>query len=128
MKYALLSLLFLLYTEVSAQTEHNFEQEPQNTDCHQLPEKFDSAANAIELISKATHRYTETLKISRYRSPRKLEYYSCDGELGYVIAYIDDTEVKVFIGISADTWNTLINSDDPINSYQLIEQNHESIN
>lgn len=113
---------------IQAQVEHNFEMEPSNTNCHELPEKFDSPSQAMDAVEKSTFRFTQSIKISRYHSPKAAFYYSCDGKAGYMIVTLKDDSRKIYKSIPQEVWDQFANTNDPIGYYASnIEKKYESI-
>ncbi|UII32935.1 KTSC domain-containing protein [Fulvivirga ulvae] len=129
MKYIAITIFLLLISIcMQAQVEHNFEMEPSNTNCHELPEKFDSPTNAINAIEKSTFRFTQSIKISRYHSPKAAFFYSCDGKTGYMIVDLKDGSREVYTIIPQEVWDEFANTNDPIGYYSThIEKNYENL-
>lgn len=117
MKLVLIAIaLCALNSFTQAQVEHNFEMSPEKTDCHLL-ELTDSKADNIAAIKNANYRLKENLKLSRYYSPKNLDFYSCDGKFGYLIAEMQGSLV-LHMNIRTTLWDSLTNTDDPIGFYQ----------
>ncbi|WP_350108703.1 hypothetical protein [Fulvivirga sp.] len=112
----ILGLLLSLSAQAFGQVEHNFEMSPENTDCHELTLTSVVKKN-IELIRNTTFRVKEEMKVSRYYVPTKIEYFSCDGVIGYMIAHEHDS-VKLYKEVRKTLWDSLTNTNDPINFYQ----------
>lgn len=111
-----------------AQVEHNFEMEPLKTDCHELPSHFESPEKAVEILESATFRLQESIKISRYRSPRAARFYSCDGNTGFLIVEETGEDQVVYVAVSQDIWSRFVNSNDPITYYESeIKNKYETI-
>lgn len=117
MRLILIILIVSISTIARAQLEHNFEVEPSNTNCHELPEMFTSQSQAINSIENATFRTRQTIKISRYQSPRSAVFYSCDGKTGYMIVDINDKLREVYSNVPQEVWSQFINTNDPIGFY-----------
>ncbi len=121
MKSAVLLSLLLIGTIglVLAQDKHNFKMEPTKTDCHNIVDLDEvTLDSALQILSKAEFRLKEELQISRYRSPRQLDYLSCEGDNGYLIAKEDEDKTVIFQNVPKKLWDSLSNSKDPINLYQ----------
>lgn len=128
MKHAIVILCMVISSCIQAQVEHNFEMEPSNTNCHELPEKFDSPSQAMDAVEKSTFRFTQSIKISRYHSPKAAFYYSCDGKTGYMIVTLKDDSRKIYKSIPQEVWDQFANTNDPIGYYASnIEKKYESI-
>jgi hypothetical protein len=112
-----IQLMICLAFSSYGQVEHNFVMTPEKTDCHSLIMKEDSAIN-IQEIRKSTFRFKEEIKISRYYTPRSIEYYSCDGENGYLIAIESEDHTILFVNVPKTKYDSLSNSDDPITFYK----------
>ena len=54
-------------------------------DCHKLPERFTSYAQAISLVKRSTFKIEETANTSNSSWITSAKYYSCDGNTGYLI-------------------------------------------
>lgn len=100
------------------QVEHNFEVAPSKTDCHKLPSGFASLEKAFETIEGSTFLLEESIKISRYHSPRAARFYSCDGHLGFLIVDVNDAKSIIYEAVSQGVWSQFINSADPIGFYE----------
>ncbi|WP_202856793.1 KTSC domain-containing protein [Fulvivirga marina] len=128
MKYFITTILLATTISLQAQVEHNFEMEPSNTNCHELPEKFDSPSQAIDVIEKSTFRLTQSIKISRYYSPKAAFFYSCDGQTGYLIVDLKDDRRKIYQNIPQEVWDEFSNTNDPIGYYSThIDKKYESL-
>ncbi|QSE97386.1 hypothetical protein [Fulvivirga lutea] len=112
----ILGLALTLSLQAFGQVEHNFEMGPENTDCHEL-QLTGEFQNDISLIRKSTFRVHEEMKVSRYHIPSKVEYFSCDGAVGYLIATEKDS-LKVYSSIRKTLWDSLTNTPDPIQFYK----------
>ncbi|HNP19148.1 MAG TPA: hypothetical protein PKL31_11980 [Fulvivirga sp.] len=110
----------LIATTVEGQVEHNFKMGPEKTNCQNIPLEFkpEQLDSAIIIIQSATYRYTEHIVISRYYTPREATFYSCDGDKGWVIARINDTDHEVYSEVPLSIWETFANSEDPIADYK----------
>ncbi|ELR73061.1 hypothetical protein C900_00141 [Fulvivirga imtechensis AK7] len=101
-----------------AQVEYNFEMEPSKTNCHELPVSFNSTEKAIETLKSTTFRLQESIKISRYRSPRAAQFYSCDGLTGFLMVEETEDILMVYRAVPQDAWSQFSNSTDPIGYYE----------
>lgn len=102
-----------------AQVTHNFKVAPTKTDCHTIVDlKHTSLDSALIMLKGAEYRFKEELQISRYRSPRQLTYLSCQGDDGFLIAKEDEHTTAVFQKVPKILWDSIVNSQDPINLYQ----------
>ena len=108
-----------------AQVVHNFEMGPENTDCAHidsldLPEQEFAGA-----IQQLTFRFREEITISRYSAPRKLEYVSCDGETGYLLAWQDDVAIFVYTELPSSGWEAIKDAPDPRLAYVEIQEKYK---
>ncbi len=110
------SLLILILPTLAA-GQVNFEKGPENTDCHLIPSSFPDVPSFVKDVRQRSYRFTQELTISRYRSPRSLEYYSCDGKTGYVVAVISDTEIKIHPTVPKEAWDELLDRNDILDFY-----------
>lgn len=117
-KVIILTLLLIVNCEAFSQVEHNFKMEPEKTDCHEL-ELTGDLDKDLELIKSSTFRLKEAMKVSRYHIPNSVEYYSCDGVKGYIIAVENDSTSKLFKDVNKSVWDSLTNSKDPILYYKI---------
>lgn len=117
MKY-LLTITFLLFvSSLVAQVEHNFEMKPENTDCHLLTPEDKTVTELIQQIRKGSFRFNQKIRISRYRVPHQLEYFSCDGEKGFILALMDNNQELVFSNIPKAEWDALLDAKDILAYY-----------
>lgn len=103
----------------AAQVEHNFTMGPNNTTCDSL--KLSEASESIELIRNTKFRFAEELKVSRYKTPRHLWFFSCDGQTGFLIAKETEEEEILFSNVMLKDWKALLDSRDPINQYRTLK-------
>lgn len=68
-------------------TVSNIEQN--NLDCNNLPTKYSSYDEAIQLITTTTFKINESVNTSRSSWIRGANYYSCDGLYGFLIIKTD---------------------------------------
>ena len=119
--YHLVFVLFFslsLSPKVVAQVQHNFEKDPENTDCHLLKPPFESQEKGIESIESATFRFEQQMNISRYKIPNAAHFYSCDGTTGFLIVNESAEVKKLYIKVTKDIWDEFVASNDPIGFYQ----------
>lgn len=117
MKALIIVALIILPAISIAQVKHNFEMEPSNTNCDDLPGQFDSADKAIKTVESSKFRFQQSVKISRYRSPRSAVYYSCDGKSGYLVVEESDSVRLIYSQIPEEVWDQFVNTNDPIYYY-----------
>ncbi len=105
-----------------AQVEHNFTMGPNNSTCDSL--HVDQTKDIIELVRNTKFRFTETLKVSKYKVPNQLWYYSCDGKIGYVIAKEKEGIELIFKAVKKEDWKALSNAKDPVGSYAWLKEKY----
>ncbi len=125
MKIYLTVLAVFLTPVLYGQVEHNFTMGPNNTTCDSLDTQDMDNAQLIEEVRNTKFRYQEQLKISRYKSPRQLWFYSCDGKTGYLVAKETEDEEIIYPNVSIGDWNELLESTDPISAYKRIKDSME---
>lgn len=124
LSYCLLAGTLLSFGQV----EHNFKRGPEKTDCHKLDGETLTSDSTIAIIKSATFRYQQSMKVSRYRVPNKLSYFSCEGKVGYLVAAETDTTTLVYEKVPIESWRELSKSNDPLEAYRLFkEKNKENI-
>lgn len=111
-------MFFFSINRVEAQVEHNFEKDPENTDCHTLKPPFESDEIGIKLVQDASYRFVQDITISKYRVPNAAYYYSCDGVKGFLIVKESDKVKKLYNDIPKTLWDEFIKAKDPIGFYQ----------
>ncbi|MEM8567237.1 MAG: hypothetical protein AAGF85_12320 [Bacteroidota bacterium] len=107
-----------------AQVEHNFTMGPNNTTCDSL--KLEEVSESIKLIRKTKFRFTEELKISRYKTPRHVWFFSCDGQTGFLIAKETDEKEVAFQNVTMKDWKSLLDAKDPIGQYQTLKSEYST--
>jgi len=126
MKQLLFSLLFLIPLIAAAQVEHNFEMDPENTDCHLINMADKTSDELVAEIRNRSFRFAQEIRISRYRTPHQLEYFSCDGKTGYLLAEMQDNKYILYTEISLEEWQELLDARDVLEFYsQEFAASHE---
>ncbi len=113
MKALIVGILLSLPSFGYAQVKHNFEMGPENTNCAVLDTLQIPEAQLAEKILSASFRVREELEISRYSSPRKLIYASCDGSNGFLLAYVNEKSIEVYRNLSMKRWAEIRDASDP---------------
>ena len=122
MRIFITAYLISIAVSALAQVEHNFDMSPEKTDCHKLSITTEMTDEAIRTqIENASYRYKERLAISRYKVPHEITFYSCDGNIGWAIALLDNNQFTLFADLPKSVWDALINSEDPISTYKTFE-------
>ncbi len=115
-KVIIAGFLSFSFNQGFSQTQHNFDMVPENTDCHELTLGDDLSKN-ISMIRQTHYRVKEQMNVSRYKDPKKVEFYSCDGKTGHMIAIELEKEV-LYKSVKKVTWDSLLDSSDPIYFYE----------
>ena len=124
----ILTVIFLCaYNPVIAQVEHNYEVGPQSANCDTLNLRSTPLPKAISTIELTTFRYQQQFKISRTYGIMSARFYSCDGELGYLVLKVDKRDILYF-EVPEDIWKRLISSADINGFYEAeIKSNYDFI-
>ncbi len=106
-RFKLLAIIFwACTTTLSAQDykdPQNMPVEPQNTDCHKLPETFQDLVEAIRLIKASRFGYQQDFKTTRRSGLMEASYYSCDFKSGYLIVRFDGQD-HLYTQIPVEMW------------------------
>ena len=110
-----------------AQVEHNYKVGPQSTNCDSLEISALSIDDAISIIKQSSFRYQQQFKISRTYGVINASFFSCDGQLGYLIITVDKKDY-IYFDVPKSKWTGLISSAD-INGFydEEIKGNYEVI-
>lgn len=123
MKISLLFFLtsFFISNLVFAQeVEHNYLVGPQNTNCDSLYVHGFSLPESIAKIRTVKFRFDQSFRLTRKQGLQVGEFYSCDGDIGYLIIKYDDKET-LYLGVSKNVWTDIISSTDPEANFLKIE-------
>ena len=108
-----LALCIVVSGAIMAQeVERNYLVGPQSTTCDSLDLLDSSKEKAIELIRASSFRFNQNFRLTRKSDFQGGEYYSCDGEKGYLIIKMDN-EQSLYLGVQKAIWDELIKSSDP---------------
>jgi hypothetical protein len=80
------------------------EQLMHGQDCSKLPQSFTSYAQASQLIKSSTFKMHESVNTSKSSWIRGADYFSCDGQKGFLIIKADDRDY-IHQNVPIDTWN-----------------------
>ena len=105
-------LLILLFTAPSFSQEkttgskdpQNMRIEPENTDCHQLPERFEDLSQALEALEKTRFYYDQSVKTTRRSGLMSARFVSCDFKAGYLVIRIDSMD-QVYPNVEKGIWD-----------------------
>ena len=122
MKLILCIALICVTNSIRAQVEHNFVMGPSKTTCDSLSIVTDDKEEWIKTIKNTSFRYQEQMKISRYKIPQQVWYYSCDGQKGYLIVRETKDIEKIYDNVTKETWQTLMDTNDPVTLYKKLKE------
>ncbi|MCA6444157.1 MAG: KTSC domain-containing protein [Bacteroidetes bacterium] len=100
MKQIFLTLTFLLLIGVSVKSQS----------CRQLPDKFYSYSQAIQLIKSATFNSTDKLPYGKSSWIISAAYYSCDGSTGYLVYTTDKAMEYIHEKVPIRVWTEFKNA------------------
>ena len=103
-------LLLLVSLPVMGQQEESIEKDPQNikvepenTDCHKLPESFSSLSEALTAIEQTRFYYDESIKTTRKSGLMRARFMSCDFKAGFLWIHYDG-EDQLYPAVDLDLW------------------------
>ena len=79
-------------------------------DCNSIDGSFDNYKNAIQVIKSSDFKFSDNCNTSKSSWIYDAEYYSCDGNIGYLII---ETKSKNYIhsGVPIGMWSEFKNAD-----------------
>ncbi len=100
-----LSILPALGQQVEADRKdpQNIKIDPQNTDCHQLPESFEQTSEALTAIGATRFYYDESIRTTRKSGLMQARFVSCDFKKGFLIVRFDGVD-QVFPAVELEVW------------------------
>ena len=108
-------LLFFTLTcsiqNFAQEVEHNFEMEPQKTNCAEIQLEHLSEEEKIVVVEQAVFRYTQDFKLNRMEGFQAAWYYSCDTQTGFVITKVDKQK-NLYLNIPKELWERFVTSGD----------------
>ena len=110
----LVGLVVIIIVNISfgQDVEHNYKVGPQITTCDSLDVSDSSLEKTIQTIKSSKFRFQQSFKLTRRQGFKGGEYYSCDGESGFLVIKYND-EMLLFINVKKSIWDKLISSSDP---------------
>ncbi len=111
-----LLLIISVSGSFSQEVEHNYKIGPQVTTCDSMVISDSSPETAIETIKSSKFRFQQSFKLTRRQGFKGGEYYSCDGESGFMVIKYND-ERLLFTDVNKSIWDKLISSSDPEGLY-----------
>ena len=104
--FTILSLWLATCFTLSAQDYHdpqNMPVEPENTDCHKLPDTFENADQAVKVIEATRFNLSQDFKTTRRQGLMAASYHSCNFKTGYLVVKFDG-EHQIFPDVPLETW------------------------
>ncbi len=95
MKQVYFAILFFLLTSSMAKSQS----------CKDLPERFYSYSQAINSIEKSTFKVTDRLPNGKSSWIVSADYYSCDGNYGYLVYTTDKGKRYIHEKVPTSVWN-----------------------
>jgi len=115
MKYlkipGLIAALFAFETAL-AQDSVNFHVAPLNTSCDSIVIADLDFETAVSIISEASFRFQQNIKVSRRKGFKEASYFSCDNERGFMLIAYDDLSM-LYEDIPKSLWDQLVQSGNP---------------
>ena len=115
MKRILIIMFFLglfFGRNVFAQVEHNYPMGPQKTNCDSLSAISSVFSEALHAIEISTWRFKQSIKLNRLNGILRAEYYSCDGQTGFLIVLTSNKEC-IYKIVPVNLWNEFLKTNDP---------------
>ena len=72
--------------------------------CDDLPASFESYNQAISIVRKATFKIEEGVTTYKSSWIKRIEYYSCDGDKGYLIMTLKSSKEYIHKGLPIEVW------------------------
>ncbi|UYW01508.1 KTSC domain-containing protein [Flavobacterium agricola] len=85
--------------------------------CESLQSKYESQPEAVKEIRTADFALKDVLTTANSSSIKRIEYYSCDGNQGYLIVYNLSGDVKLHRDVPVSIWEGLKSSEFMRNYY-----------
>lgn len=73
--------------------------------CNELPNEFETFENAQKQIDNSTFLLSEDVDVSKSSWIRKLSYFSCDNQFGYLIIQTDKGYRYIYQNVPIKIWN-----------------------
>lgn len=111
---AIVILLLFFSMSAAAQVRHNFPMGPQKTNCDTLVIRDNDFEASLQKIEGATWRYTQSMHLNRPFGFRSADFYSCDGQTGYLVIRVDE-EKYIYMKVPVSVWEEFSKTSDPEN-------------
>ena len=76
-------------------------------DCSDLQQKYATQPEAVKAITSSAFQVKESQTTANSSSIKRVEYYSCDGAVGYLIVYNLSGEIYLHRDVPIDIWKGL---------------------
>ena len=97
------SLIYAQDKDQQFQDPQNMKVDPENTDCHKLPNKFQNLSEALEAIENTRFYYDQSLKTTRRSGLMQARFVSCDFKTGFLVIRYDGLD-QVYTDIDLKLW------------------------
>lgn len=106
-------LLFLTSTPFvgKGQDPQNMKVENQKLDCNLMKTSFSSMEQMHTTLDSTVFAFKQEVKTTKREGVKKLNYYSCDNEVGFLLIRIGDKEF-LYKNYPRYQWKLLIESND----------------
>lgn len=75
--------------------------------CDKLQEKYATQPEALKAIRNADFEVKEMQTTANSSSIKRVEYYSCDGQNGYLVVYNLSGDIQLHRDVPKDIWDNL---------------------
>jgi len=72
--------------------------------CEQIPTSFESYQEAISYVRDATFKIEEGVTTYKSSWIKRIEYYSCEGDTGYLIMTLKSSKEYIHKGLPIEVW------------------------
>jgi hypothetical protein len=118
---------FLTARNVLGQVEHNYPERSHNTNCDSIHSPGTDFNDGYDQLKSATWRFKQSIKLNRYEGIRRAEYYSCDGQTGFLIVLSEKNDCLYEI-VPIAIWNDFLKTPDPEKYFnEKISEDFDSI-
>lgn len=106
-----LTILLISYQVIAQEADpqvkdpQNIKVDPENTDCHKIPDSFENLSEALETIENTRFYYDQRIKTTRSSGLMQARYVSCDFKTGYLIIRYNSMDI-VYPDIKLELWES----------------------
>ena len=104
--------LIIINLSYAQEVEHNYLVGPQNINCDSLDMHGFSMLESIAKVRTAKFRFDQSFRLTRKQGLQRGEFYSCDGDGGFLIIKYDGKET-LYLEVSENVWKDITSSSDP---------------